>query len=165
MIDIEKIKEKIKEEGDSKEGEYRGYRYIVLRSPVGINLNGYVALPKNHTFRVGYGTSWRGHYIFRAGYGTSWCGTSWCGHSGCRVHVPENVIDVHGGLTYSGDIEFSDGKHYCLGFDTAYSGDVWTFEYIEKHAEYRNMEYVENECKRMIDQLILADRILKGREK
>ena len=145
MVDIGKILEKVKEEGDSKEGEYRGYRYIVLRMPIqiGINLNGYVALPENHTFRVGYGTSW-------------------CGHSGCRAHVPENVIDVHGGLTYSGDIGFSDGKHYCLGFDTAHSGDVWNFEYIEKHAEYRDMEYVEKECKRMIDQLILADRMLKG---
>ena len=132
---VDFLKDMIRIEGNEKEGEYRGYRYIVLRSPVGINLNGYVALPENHPFRIGYDTSW-------------------CGHSGCYEHTPESVIDVHGGLTYSGDIEFSDGKHFCLGFDTAHSGDVWTFEYIEKHAEYRNMEYVENECKRMIDQLI-----------
>ena len=139
MIDIEKIKKKIKEEGNIKESEYKGYKYIIIRmneyEPNRINLNGYVVIPENHLFKIDYNSSY-------------------CGHSGCYEHTPESIIDVHGGLTYSGDIEFSDGEHYCLGFDTAHSGDVWTFEYIEKHAEYRNMEYVENECKRMIDQLI-----------
>jgi hypothetical protein len=107
--------EKIREEGDSKEGTYNGYRYIILRRqqntegtgwirpPYWINLNGYVAIPEDHPF---YNKS----YDF-----------SWCGHDGCREHNPEYVIEVHGGITYSDEIEFSDGKKFCYGFDTAHA--------------------------------------------
>ena len=28
---------------------------------------------------------------------------------------------MHGGITYSDEIEFSDGKKFCYGFDTAHA--------------------------------------------
>ena len=136
---VDFLKDMIRIEGNEKEGEYRGYKYIILRMnryiPNRINLNGYVALPENHLFKNEYSSSW-------------------CGHSGCYEHTAERVIKVHGGLTFPGNIKFSDGEHFCLGFDTAHAGDrrfladLWG-------GKYRDMEYVENECKRMIDQLIL----------
>lgn len=139
------IKEKIKKEGNEREGEYKGYKYKIYRGEVfgnwvgeTIYLRGYVALPEGHTFPLEKRSI-----------------------HGYDENAIENFIIVHGGITYSGRKEFSDGEHYCLGFDTAHSGDMFSLDYPIT-GKYRDMEYVENECKHIIDQLILAEHMLKG---
>lgn len=68
-------------------------------------------------------------------------------------------VKVHGGITYSGKIEGEEG--YWLGFDCAHSGDIapaYDDDYIETFESYgytyKDMKYVEDEVKSMIDQLI-----------
>lgn len=52
-------------------------------------------------------------------------------------------INVHGGLTFSGFLDFSD--EYLLGFDCTHAGDDTGVE---------DANYVASECERLIDQLI-----------
>ena len=62
---------------------------------------------------------------------------------------------MHGGLTYAKDCLLnSDIKGYWwLGFDCAHFGD-YSPELPFSHGEYRNIEYVKEECKSLADQLI-----------
>ena len=62
----------------------------------------------------------------------------------------EDDIDVHGGLTFSGDIEDVDG--FLLGFDCAHYGDS---------PEVQDEEYTLKECKKMVDQLIEIKKLSK----
>ena len=52
-------------------------------------------------------------------------------------------IDVHGGLTFSGYLDFSDS--YLLGFDCGHGGD---------DIKVQNEDYTLAECKKLVDQLI-----------
>lgn len=67
----------------------------------------------------------------------------------------EYDLEVHGGITFSDylskimdleDMDLEDG--YVLGFDCNHAGD---------NPKDCNQEYVENECKKLIDQLINID--------
>lgn len=67
----------------------------------------------------------------------------------------EYDIEVHGGITFSGylsrimDLENMDLEEgYVLGFDCNHVGD---------NPKDCNQEYVESECKKLIDQLINLD--------
>lgn len=62
----------------------------------------------------------------------------------------EDDIVVHGGLTFSGDIEDVDG--FLLGFDCAHYGDS---------PEVQDEEYTLKECKKMVDQLIKIEKLSK----
>lgn len=60
-------------------------------------------------------------------------------------------IDCHGGLTFSE----TRGDFTRIGFDCAHYGDYMPFNPIHFEDEvYRNMEYVEAECKKIVDQLV-----------
>jgi len=65
----------------------------------------------------------------------------------------ENDINVHGGLTYSGEAYWTDDDDFWyFGFDTAH-----IYDYIPGHYPYgiyRDMRYVYNECKKLLDQLV-----------
>lgn len=72
-----------------------------------------------------------------------------------RDFEKEYDIEVHGGITFSDylseimeleNMDFEDG--YVLGFDCNHAGD---------NSINCNQEYVENECKKLIDQLINLD--------
>ena len=58
----------------------------------------------------------------------------------------EEEIDVHGGLTFSGELDGIDG--YLLGFDCNHSFD---------NPVDQDASYTLSECKRMVDQLIEAE--------
>lgn len=113
---------------------YRDYPYYVVLAPDG-HLNGYVEVPRSH---VAYGR----HY-----------------YDGL-----DSQINCHGGLTYSGHMELGSPinnvnplSHYCwyIGFDCAHYGDlVPTMGNQTGHDIWRNDEFVANECKHIIDQLI-----------
>jgi hypothetical protein len=89
-----------------------------------------------------------------------------CGY--VRINPDDNTciydIDVHGGITYSRDSENSylpDG--WWVGFDCIHSGDEKDVNAVKEVFGYdiecdgygvvRSAEYVENECKKLIDQL------------
>src|SRR5438309_4447716 len=92
----------------------------IVLGPVGA-LNGYVAIPKDHP-------------LFGKDYSQSVCD-----HPGCYKHSIESLINVHGGITYSGKDE--DG-FWWFGFDTAHSSDDPRFG-----GTVKNEAYVEKWCK------------------
>lgn len=55
---------------------------------------------------------------------------------------PENLFDVHGGITYSGHIRHED--EFVFGFDTAHSCDNKT---------NCSAEYVHQECQHLLKQI------------
>lgn len=106
--------------------EYRGYKVIVRKlswKPWKINTSlypinsywycGYVELPKDSPF---YGMDYE---------------------------LLEPFISVHGGLTFSGEIEEIDG--YLIGFDCAHADD---------NPINQNENYTLKECESLVDQLI-----------
>lgn len=79
-------------------------------------------------------------------------------------------ISVHGGITFSRIVEKEEGKVFCIGFDCGHSGDILpAMESILRRPYsslpvfddpifgrdvYRDINYVEAECKSMVDQLL-----------
>lgn len=108
-----------------KKEDYRGYTIVVKKFceklyPFfpGISLNniwfcGYAVIPEDHPF-----------------YGEDY-------------DEVEGYVDVHGGLTFSGELDGIDG--FLLGFDCNHYGDS---------PEVQDEEYTLSECKRLVDQLI-----------
>ena len=66
-------------------------------------------------------------------------------------------IDVHGGLTFSGELLGEEG--HWEGFDCIHLGDIAPMRednemWVSFGDTYKNMKYVETEIKTMIDQFI-----------
>lgn len=62
------------------------------------------------------------------------------------------LIDVHGGLTFSGKLRGAAG--YWFGFDCAHAGDYSPYRGRWMDDEtYRDIEYVRTECRRLAEQL------------
>lgn len=63
------------------------------------------------------------------------------------------IIDVHGGLTFSGD-DWPEKGGWWFGFDCSHAGDL-TPDLREDYAEetYRDSAYVKAECKKLAKQL------------
>lgn len=129
--------------------EYKGFPCVVLFMPMGYRC-GYVGLP-------------HGHKYYKALYDV----------------IP---VDCHGGLTYGeSELHGQDDKniywigfdcgHCCDGYDAEktkeyYGDDKETMELVNvrerigfytshnKHHPIRTLEYCENECKKIVDQLI-----------
>lgn len=131
----EELKEIIKKEGDRKEFKYNGYDCLILRQLQQKHLCGYVGLTKNDKY----------------------------------FNIDFNNIDdisCHGGLTFS---EFGDNNNrpkkiddetiWWIGFDCAHYLDIipamLSFNPIlDEDSIYRDMDYVESECKNIVNQLI-----------
>lgn len=120
--------------------ESTGYRCFIRcfiqRHPEFKHLCGYVELPKEHKL---YGKdNMDNEEIF-------------------------NEIDVHGGVTYTGEIRFKQQDYtidYVVGFDCAHAGDYspyfLPFLGMNKriaNETYKDIEYVTNECKNLAKQL------------
>jgi hypothetical protein len=116
--------------------ESTGYRCFIQRHPEFKHLCGYVELPKEHKL---YGKDYMDNEeIF-------------------------NEIDVHGGVTYTGEIRFKQQDYtidYVVGFDCAHAGDYspyfLPFLGMNKriaNETYKDIEYVTNECKNLAKQL------------
>lgn len=115
--------------------EDTGYRCFIRRNPELKHLCGYVELPKEHKL---YGKDYiNNEEIF-------------------------NEIDVHGGVTYTGEIRFKQQNYtieYVVGFDCGHAGDYSPYSWstaISKalpYETYKDIEYVTNECKNLAKQL------------
>jgi len=116
--------------------ESTGYRCFIQRHPELKHLCGYVELPEKHKL---YGID---YYEYDKGI---------------------NTIDVHGGVTYTGEIRFKQQNYtidYVVGFDCAHAGDYSPYflpflgmNKIIGNERYKNIEYVTNECKKLAKQL------------
>ncbi len=124
----EEIARLIEEEGDHERFEYRGLRCYIVRNPKFGYLLGYVETP---------------------------CEIDWNTVEG---------IDVHGGVSFIGQIgetyypiEAREEKIHVVGF---FCGRL--FDYVPFQSElcsldeqtYKTMRYVENECRKLADQLL-----------
>jgi len=148
------------DEPDREEFEHAGLKCLILRHHEMLHLNGYVGVPRNHPwYGVDYNQCLRGckgkpNPIISSviSYPCTWESDH---------ESPENLIDVHGGLTFSGK---GDGKqrpagYWWFGFDCAHAFDLVPQllelrggEYRE-HETYRNFAYVRAEVKRLAEQL------------
>lgn len=70
-------------------------------------------------------------------------------------------LDCHGGITYEGDLTwiFPDNKRTkFIGFDCNHLGDLAPFVpyvFVDTSLEtWRTPEYIEEECRKLIDQII-----------
>lgn len=108
--------------------EYKGYECEIKESPLGTFGLGYLKLPKGHKY-----------------YGV-----------GCD-YIP---VKCHGGLTFGKEI---DGK-WVIGFDCGHYGDAISHLKEDdklvrcpiecKTATFKDNEYIENEIKSIVDQLL-----------
>lgn len=115
--------------------EDTGYKCFIQRHPELKHLCGYVELPKEHKL---YGKdNMDNEEIF-------------------------NEIDVHGGVTYTGEIRFKQQNYtidYVVGFDCGHWTDYvpfslpWAMNKIIANETYKDIEYVTNECKNLAKQL------------
>ena len=130
----------IKEEGNFKEFKDKGYTCIVNRCysksayAIMFHLCGYVVLEANHKC-----------------YG---------------LHYDDIHIDCHGGLTYAGAIikypKYESLGGRMIGFDCSHSGDISSILmndpcFTVDNGVYRDMKYVVNNIKDMVEQLIKLD--------
>lgn len=69
------------------------------------------------------------------------------------VHYDDIHLEAHGGLTFSAPL-LAFGGEYAIGFDCAHWGDRIPFTAsCSPVDEYRDMEYVENEVRRLMQQV------------
>lgn len=132
---LDEVLDIIQHEPNYETFEYKGFKVVIKRMMyLGGQLNGYVRIPKAHKF---YGKSYSDDVV--------------------------EDIECHGGLTFSGDLE-DDGDWY-IGFDTAHYQDYMPFmQMLYTHNQqdligyasetYRDINYVRNECKKIVDQLL-----------
>lgn len=132
-----------------------GLDCLIVRSPASGALCGYVGVPPDHPWHS-------------AEYGE--CRQS-CGKKTFCDHSPEALLDVHGGVTFTGGCDHSDdeSKGIChipasgraediwwFGFDCAHSEDVMPAFNARSHfpeSTYRQADYVQAECAYLARQL------------
>ena len=120
------LSELINKEGNKKEFNYKGFDCCILRPRAKImgHLNGYVKLDE-------------GHKYYNKDY-------------------DDILVEVHGGLTFSNLMSKGNGylpEGFWIGFDCAHFEDLIPMM-SNMDGTYRNMEYVEQEIKNMVDQLL-----------
>lgn len=123
-----------------KQFEYKGFPCVCILQNAGHRC-GYVGLPKGNRY---YGKDYD--------------------------DIP---IGCHGGLTFSDKSYWDDDDRWYIGFDCAHWADGKDFDAVEKYwaddeivmkmlevyklmgndGEIRTLEYVENECKEIVNQL------------
>ena len=130
---------------------FSGLLCATLTGPVG-QINGYVCVPPGHPW---HGT----HYsdkLCPAGCPDEDRYSDDPEDAHCWRHTPEGLIEVHGGLTFSGDgaeMLPSEGG-WWFGFDTAHVGDFCPgLRYNSPDAVQRDDDYVEMNCELLALQL------------
>ena len=113
--------------------EYKGYQGLILRGPMFGALCGYVGLPEGHDY-----------------YG---------------MYFEEIPIDAYGGLNFSepGDGILRPEGYYWIGFDCGHAMDIAPCFgdpiYNFPGATYKDIDFVKDQIKRMIDLLKARDLI------
>lgn len=116
-----------------KSKKYLGYEYVVMfysneRDDSCSWYCGYVKIPENNN-------------LYRLGYSRN------MPYIGLENMIIESYFDVHGGLTFAGRISYLNNDWF-LGFDCAHYGD---------NPMIQDADYVEMECKNLIDQIVALE--------
>jgi len=152
------------------EKEYKNFKYLVV-GYLGYRC-GYVRIPPGHRL---YGLSYSeqipvkfkelaGEKIGKRGIISFFCSGNLKPDDNVSMDL---LFDVHGGITFSGKFDKNvKKKDWWIGFDCAHDGDAKDFDLMDKKQKdfykdfnfndgiVRKTEYVEKECKRLIDQII-----------
>lgn len=169
MITIhQKAEVKMREEPNFEIFKHNGLLCCVKRINWSGNLNGYVAVTKEHPF---YGKEYNEHVVvgdmdsvaFNGNYIGLLC-HSLSAEAQTGMLSLDLAINVHGGLTFSrGYLNGIDkdvfGELWWFGFDTAHAGDLRPFQtdidrqYPCLDDEYRDFEYVKEQTISLAEQL------------
>jgi hypothetical protein len=110
---------------------------------------------KEWTTKAGLQACWlrNPHVGSLAGYVAVLRDNSYCGYG-----YDDLDVTVHGGLTYSN--EGSVLGQWWFGFDCAHAGDLLLFhgDLRPEGASYKDARYVEEQCERLAEQLIVPMR-------
>lgn len=151
--------------------EATGLPCLIVRTAHGGNLCGYVGVPKSHPL---HGKSYSERIpmpsnpdeIRNTSEATpifAWFGEA-CREPDGKIGL-DALIDVHGGLTYASECRgrichvTEEGDHvWWFGFDCAHCDDVspamgMRLPEIFNHGKYRDVGYVEGECRKLAAQL------------
>lgn len=147
----------IEEEGNEKDFEYKGYECLILRHSSLSHLCGYVEIPmehplyeKNYSDCLSLDQEKRKELIGNVRMNSANSILTFLKEiNGMENSSMCSLFDCHGGITFSG--RFNDKKGWFIGFDCAHYGDRSSYSY---EGVYRDMKYVEEECKRLVDQII-----------
>lgn len=118
------------------DNEINGFRCVIARMPLG-HLCGYVALKPNHPL---YGKEYGGTYDEKTDEYTG---------------SPVDVLDVHGGITYS-EAELLDTKSvdtWWLGFDCAHGQDFKDIPGLLRGYPNKTIGYVYDQLDDLTKQL------------
>ena len=153
--------------------KYKGYEYLVYAMSMGHRC-GYVKIPRGHYL---YGKSYseqlnikfntlKNESIGKRNPITLFCSSSLKAKDNVSMDL---LFDVHGGITFSGKFskDVMNKKGWWIGFDCAHSGDCGDISIMDKEHKkmkekynlsnrgvVRTKDYVEQECKNLIDQII-----------
>jgi hypothetical protein len=129
----EELQKKLSIEGLGKSFVYKNYKCEIKRVPEMLHLCGYVSIPKGNKF----------YEKAKEGYDSL-------------------DLSVHGGLTFS---ELKVSGDIVIGFDCAHFGDLIPGRPFMLSSliqdEYKDMEYVENQIKKLVDQLDIKTPFLR----
>ena len=134
-----------------------GLDCLVLRGPVGAWC-GYVGVTSEHP-AYGFTNSKYDYSIDEVVSGEA--------TKAVNIQSQINAIDVHGGLTYAGSDDLRGCDRHWFGFDCSHAGDFAPgYEDVTRLGlptgwgtviEYRDMAYVQEECRRLAEQLAAID--------
>jgi len=144
------------DEPDRQEFEHAGLKCLILRNPEFLQLNGYVGVPKNHPwYGIDHNQCLRGCEGKPNPINPSFISYPCTWES--DHESPEGLIDVHGGLTFSGmgDSKLWPAGYWWFGFDCAHAWDLVPkiLELLGREGTYRNFAHVRAEVKRLAEQL------------
>lgn len=147
--------------------KHKGLLCCVKRNYNCGNLNGYVAIDKDHglygknysdTIQLPQSPKFNGNYIGLLGIDDE--------EAKENIYSIDMAIDVHGGITFAADNLYGIEKNifgdlWWFGFDTAHAGDLKPFQTdidrkysYHDDSVYRDFEYVKSETIKLADQLI-----------
>jgi len=134
----EQLEKLIEQEGDEFDFEAFGLPCYLLRQKSLGHWCGYVQVPKDsRLFRKNY------YYSSNSELGIS------------KLEQAINDIDVHGGITYSGDRK-EDGN-WWFGFDCGHFGDLCLYQLDynlgDSCAVYKDKDYCIKQCKNLAEQI------------
>ncbi len=165
MITIHPQAESMLKEPSFKLFKHEGFICCIQRMNWSGNLNGYVAITKDHPlFNKKYSDEiklkkepeFNGNYIGLLQAATK--------DRQENIWSIDMALNVHGGITYSSsELNGIDkdilGELWWFGFDTAHSSDLKPYQneidrkYQHEGDEYKNFDYVLNETKKLAEQL------------
>jgi len=138
-------------------GEENWFPLVIIKHPQMGHLCGYVGVPAEHPwYKMKYNQCLEGC----EGEPNSLDPTITTWH--CSHDTPECLIDVHGGLTYSGmgDDEYLPAGYWWFGFDCAHAWDLIPGLPNLSGGSYKDKDYVERECRSLAQQLAKVVKII-----